>query len=126
MNSRLIAIALAALVTWGADAHGQQATERYIPLGQSPGISGTQSDNGEIAAVNARAGTFTVTGPDGPRTVKVTDRTRIWLDRSQQGATNTVGTVSDLQAGRRVEVRYVDASTRQNADWIKVAVPGGS
>jgi hypothetical protein len=34
--------------------------------------------------------------------------------------------VSDLQAGRRVEVRYVDASTRQNADWIKVAVPGGS
>ena len=76
----------------------------------------------EIVEANSTARTVTVTDPAGPRTVRVTDQTRIWLDRSKLKQTNQTGSFADLQKGRRVEVRYQDAATRQVADWIKVEV----
>jgi hypothetical protein len=33
--------------------------------------------------------------------------------------------MSDLQVGRRVEVKYLDDQTRDTADWVKVAVTAG-
>ena len=57
----------------------------------------------------------------GPRTVKVTAKTYIWLDRSKIKQTNLKGAFSDLQKGRRVEVKYLD-SNRQVAEWVKVEI----
>jgi hypothetical protein len=126
MNPSLIAVVLgAALLGFAPGAHGQRMTEQFIPVGQSPGVSGVHSDIGEIAAVDAAKRTLTIEGAAGSRTVKLGPRTRIWLDRSQQRATNAVGSMSDLRAGRRVEVRYVNDTTKEAADWIKVVVPAG-
>jgi hypothetical protein len=80
---------------------------------------------GAILTVDAQKKTFTVQGPAGTHTIKVVARTRIWLDRSAQRLTNEVGDMTDLQAGRRVEVLYVDETTKDTADWIKVVVPTG-
>lgn len=44
-------------------AHAQEATERYIPLGQSPGVSGKLTSIGEIAEVDPRARTLTIAEP---------------------------------------------------------------
>lgn len=99
-------------------AHGQKATERYIPLGQSPGISKKYTSVGTIEAVAPAKRTITV----GGRTVKITDATRIWLDRSQLKQPTATGSVSDLKQGQLVEIKYVDPARPQAAEWIKVQV----
>jgi len=105
-------------------AHGQKSTERYIPIGQSPGVSQKLTSIGEIADVDQLKRTVTLLGPAGQQTVSITDSTRIWLDRTKIKQTNLTGTFADLQKGRRVEVKYQDAQTRQVADWVKVEITG--
>jgi len=121
-NAVTLALALCASAR---DARAQQTTERFIPVGQSPGISGTRSYLGEIVSVNLQRKTFTVRDAQGLRTIKVAPGTRIWLDRSAQQLTNVDGSMTDLEVGRRVEVLYVDDRRRDTADWIKVLVASG-
>jgi len=126
MKRTWIAVTLALALCAGVrDAHAQQTTERFIPVGQSPGISGTRSYLGEIVSVNLQRKTFTVRDAQGLRTIKVAPGTRIWLDRSAQQLTNATGSMTDLEVGRRVEVLYVDDRRRDTADWIKVVVASG-
>ncbi len=123
MHKRLSGIAvILVLLAWAPNARGQSMTEQYIPVGQSPGVSGTYSYIGQIEAVSTQNRTITVAGPEGTRTINVTDQTRIWLDRSQLRMTNQTGDMAELQPGRRVEVKYVDEETKDTADWIKVVV----
>ncbi len=50
-----IAIGVAfALLTGLSIAFAQKTTERYIPIGQSPGLSGEYTKIGNIEAVSAR------------------------------------------------------------------------
>jgi hypothetical protein len=103
-------------------AHGQKETERYIPIGQSPGLSQKQTAMGEIAEIDPRQQTITFTEQAGRRTVKIAEKTRIWLDRSKLKQTNLTGSFADLQKGRRVEVKYEDPERREVAEWVKVEV----
>lgn len=102
-------------------AHGQKTAERFIPIGQSPGISGKQSHIGNIEGTDAAKRTVTIAvAPDKNYTVTVTDRTRIWLDRSKSKLPTLNGGYGDLKAGLRVEIKYESPSRRQHAEWIKV------
>jgi len=104
-------------------AHGQEATERYIPIGQSPGVSGKLTSIGEITEVDPRERTVTIAEPAGRHTVRITDKTRIWIDRSKLKLTSVTGSFGDLQTGRRVEAKYEDPASREAADWVKVEAP---
>ena len=108
---------LAALLAAGA-AGAQQATERFIPIGKSPGLSGTGTTIGEIRTVEPGRQRVTVAGEGGSVTVTVTDATRIWVDRSPSGRANLAGSFADLVQGRMAEVR--PAPEGSGADWIKV------
>jgi hypothetical protein len=103
----------------GSTAHGQKSTEQYIPIGMSPGVSQKYASLGVIDTVSARLRTATIAEPAARRTVRITDKTHIWLDRSKLKLPNLRGRFEDLQKGRRVEVKYLDAE-RQVADWVKV------
>jgi hypothetical protein len=103
-------------------AHGQKATEQFIPIGQSPGVSEKYTSIGEIADVNAAARTVTIADPAGRRTVRITDKTRIWLDRTKLKQSNLSGSFADLQKGRRAEVKYEDPGRRDVAEWVKVEI----
>jgi hypothetical protein len=103
-------------------AHGQRATEQFIPIGESPGLSGKQSSIGEIAETDARAQSLTFTEPAGRRTVRITEKTKIYLDRSKLKQTSLAGSFADLKKGRRVEVKYLDPERREVADWVKVEI----
>lgn len=116
-------VAVIALLGCAPSAFGQKATERYIPVGQSPGISGKYAYTGEIQQVDRQNQTITVAGEAGARTIQITDRTQIWLDRSQLRMTNLTGGIADLQVGRTVEVKYEDEEARETAEWIKIVVP---
>ncbi len=123
---RPVAFILLALAAGALPLHAQRQTERFIPIGQSPGISGVTSAIGTIEAADTVAMTLRIAAEAGPVTVRYTAATSIWLDRSEQRQSAGVGGPADLVAGRRVEVKFVDAERREVADWIKVAVPAGT
>jgi hypothetical protein len=122
LRSGLVALAAAAALLWvPAAVEGQMMTEQFIPIGQSPGLSSTDTAIGEIEAVDAAARTIIL----GGRSIAVTARTRIWLDRSALRQTNTAGGFADLRRGRRAEVKYEDKTRRETAEWIKVVPESG-
>ncbi|MCI0435932.1 MAG: hypothetical protein L0271_20165 [Gemmatimonadetes bacterium] len=111
--------------TLASNAGAQKTTERFIPIGQSPGVSGVTSIIGPVESIDARASTCQVRTSSGPVTVRITEATSIWLDRSAQRQTALDGDPDDIAIGRTVEVKFVDPDRREIAEWIKVAVPGG-
>ena len=115
---------LSALVAAASTALAQEATERYVPIGQSPGMSGKTSI-GIVQAVNTQARSITVATSGNSASMKWSERTRIWIDRSRQQLSALRGGTNDIQVGRRVEVKP-DKNDRNLAEWIKVepiAVP---
>lgn len=119
MASRKSGWLAAGLIVLCAAAAAQQSAERYVPIGKSPGVSGSQSIIGEITAVDSAAGTITVKGDGSEQTFRVTGDTRIWLDRSSWKQTNLVGTFYDCIVGRDAEVMY-PKDDMATARWVKV------
>jgi hypothetical protein len=123
---RMLALLCGALlaVLAASAAFAQRATERYIPIGQSPGLSGKHTVIGTISAVDAKGRTLTCSYEAATITMKVTDRTKIWLDKSQVKQSNLAGSFTDCMAGRRMEAKYVNNDRRAGAEveWIKVQV----
>jgi hypothetical protein len=108
----------------GLAAYGQEATEIYIPIGQSPGLSEKTSLIGTLESVDRGRKTVTVSSPSGARTVALTERTSIWLDRSLQKQPNRSGAIADLQQGRKIEIKLRKGEPKPVAEWIKVQVAG--
>lgn len=111
-----------AVCIFGASlASAQQATEQYIPIGQSPGVSGTYSYVGRIIATDRDTHMISIDGRSGVRRVLVTERTRIWFDRSKSNSENTVANYDDCEVGARVEVMHIP-DDETTATWIKIEV----
>lgn len=115
-------LSLLFLAASGSNAFAQEQTERYIPIGYSPGISGKYAYLGEITAVDAANRTITVQSGAESRTILIVEQTRIWLDRSTLRQSCMPGAFGDLEVGRTVEIKYVDYNLKDTANWVKVAV----
>ncbi len=116
----IAAAALVAAACAGATgAAAQRATERYIPIGQSPGASDQTTIVGRLDAVNLGARTLTVASGAVRRPAKIDDRTDIWLDRSKYGQPNVPAAMADLKPGSLVEIKFSDPAGTI-AQWIKV------
>ena len=119
-----------ALLTALSAAQAHIGTERYIPIGMSPGISGEHSYIGEIeeapetatAKANAAYAMRLDRADGGDITVYMNEYTRIYLDRSKAGKTNLRGDYADCRPGRRIAVKFRDNDPTQPAEWIKVEV----
>jgi hypothetical protein len=119
---RLLRAAVLLVVSVAAPpAYPQKATEQFIPLGQSPGVSGKLTWIGEIVGTDIPQRTLTIEA-QGAHTLKITEKTRIFLDRSKLKQSNLTGTIADLQKGRRVEVKYEGPGPTPAADWVKVEI----
>jgi hypothetical protein len=119
-------VGMSALLGGGPPAaSAQEMTERYIPVGQSPGLSGKYTVIGKIQTINVRDQTVAIVGTTGSWSAKITERTKIWLDRSKLRLTNRKGTFSDLRQGVTVEVKHEDhrrGVSSGPAEWIKVQI----
>jgi hypothetical protein len=123
MLNRYLGLAFMVVALGSAlDASGQQATEMFIPIGQSPGLSNTSTLIGTLESVDPGKMTVTVSSPSGIQTVGITDRTLIWIDRSPEKQPNQPGALRDLQQGRKVEVKPRSGEPQAVAEWIKVQV----
>ena len=99
--------------------YGQETAEQFIPIGYSPGISDKYSFIGKIVDVDQEAHTIVVDSNRGEQMIRVMPTTRIWLDHSKQKRSNTVGSYSDCEVGRKVEVMQ-EHDNESVADWIKI------
>jgi hypothetical protein len=123
MPNRYLRLAIVVVLLGGSlEASAQEATEMFIPIGQSPGLSGKGSMIGTLESVDRGKGMVTISSPSGTQTVRFTDRTHIWLDRSLQKQPNQNGTIADLQQGRKVEIKLRKGEPKAVAEWIKVEV----
>jgi hypothetical protein len=124
MNARYTVLVLVAMAAFGmpGTAVAQEATEQFIPIGESPGVSREESYLGECVAYDAEDRVLQMHGNRGIRRILITEKTRIWLDRSPIEETNVVGDPGDLLPGRRMEVRYADPDDKEVADWVKVEI----
>ena len=119
---------LLTLAGWllAAAVPAQRATELYIPIGRSPGVSGKLSAVGTCTTIEARARqrSVTIRAPERTWTSRLTDETKIYLDRSRLGLPNTYGTIADLRADLLMEVKYREAGRASGGvcEWIKVQV----
>jgi hypothetical protein len=121
----VVGVGMGVLLGGGPPVSAHEMTERYIPIGQSPGMSGKYSGIGKVQATNPRDRTVVIVGSTGTWSAKVTERTRIWLDRSKLRLTNLKGTFADLRPGATVEVKHEDHQRGVSsgpAEWIKVEV----
>ena len=121
MSKYLTITAIICISIIGAfSAQAEKSTELYIPIGQSPGLSGEYTVMGKVDQVDSQNQTLKMSGPSGSYTVKLTQRTFIYLDRSKARLSNTYGTLADCMAGDTVEVKFEDNSPSKPIEWIKV------
>ena len=103
----------------GALVYSHPATERYIPIGESPGVSNVKSYVGAIRSIRTTASGFTMSVEDSDKLIEVTEDTKIYLDTGS-AKTNSIGAAEDCKVGRRVEVYLHEDGT---AYWVKISVP---
>ena len=122
-DSRMFCVAAAAALTLVAAVAGAHpATEHYIPIGESPGVSGKSSYTSVIEERDDGRHLIEVLSTRGVTAVRIGEGTRIYLDRSSVGKANLVGSYSDCRPGRRIEVKFVDNDPAKPAEWIKVRI----
>lgn len=112
----LLTASLAA--TMPAGAH--PATELYIPIGKSPGVSHVQTRIGRIESVAAAQTGMTINSEGGPTYVAFGKTTKIYLQYADPARANALGTYADCRAGLMAEAFVADDGT---VPWVKVLIP---
>lgn len=117
MTNRINFWLCALIVLVPAFSAAQQATEVYIPIGDSPGVSGEKSIIGSIASVEHGEYRMTISTAGERKSVTMTPKTRYYIDKSYEKLRSEVGSYEDCEVGMRVEVYVNDAA---EAIWVKV------
>ena len=113
----IVILSTSAFVTFA----GQKVTEQFIPMGESPGISGEYSVLGTIASLDAESKLVVIDTADGEVTAEVTESTFVYADRTAQGQTNEQVSFAALEVGLEVEVLSEEHENMGSgpAAWIK-------
>jgi hypothetical protein len=112
----LIIISMAGVLS----VQASKSTELFIPIGQSPGLSGEFTVIGTIDQVDSQNQIILVQNSFDDYTVTIAESTKFYLDRSKAQLTNVRGTFADCGAGDTVEVKFMDNDLSQPAEWIKI------
>ena len=117
VHGAILALALAAAVP---SAGAQKATEMFIPIGQSAGLSGKHTMLAQVQAVNETQRTLTMLHNGTPYTVRLGARTPVWIDRSKQQQANSTGTLAEVKPGMSAEIKFEKNNRAAEVEWIKV------
>jgi hypothetical protein len=118
------AILVMAIFCWMSySTYAQKETELFIPMGQSPGVSGKVSVMGRCQTITIHDSAVSVMlEPGGMKSCRINNHSVIYLDRSKLKLTNTKGTLADIKPGSMIEVKYVDNKPDGVIEWIKVQI----
>ena len=115
--------ALLALILLAPAIWAQQMTDRHIPVGAYPALKSEYTTAGTVVAVDEEARTLTLKDNDAERQYRLTDATKIWLDRSRLQQPTMDGSLADIAAGLEAEVRSLGPGQADVAYWVKVRIP---
>ena len=121
---RMLRLTLAALLgSSAAPAFAQKATEMFVPIGQSAGLSGKHTLLARVQSVNEAQRSVTLMHDGTAYTAKLGAQTPVWLDRSGLKQPNSVGSLGDVKPGMTVELKYQKNNRGAgDAEWVKVQV----
>ncbi len=102
------------------ECYAQKATEIYIPVGKSPGLSGKYTLLGKITEIDTATQTVTVTDSSGSYPVSLVPEAVIYLDRHTLKLPNVTGTFADCRPGLMVEVKFRENKRMKPVEWVKV------
>ena len=122
MSRRYVSLILMLVLLLPSLAHGQEMTEKYIPVGAYPEMAGKFVTTGTIVSVDERAKTVSVKVDSGIQKFTVTNTTKIWQDRSLLKEPNIDGKFSDLKSGLRAEIGVSGPEQMGIAKWVKVQI----
>ena len=122
LRNKKISLLALILFAFTVCVHAQKETEVFIPIGKSPGVSGKHSIMGKVESVNVSDSTMSIRQETGIKTLKMTEQTKIYLDKSKLNQQNKKGNYTDLRTGMTTEIKYVDNKPGNPIDWIKVAI----
>ena len=120
MNRHWRVFLASALLAAAAAAGAHPATELYIPIGKSPGISNVKTRIGHIQSLAAATTGITIASQDGSTYVAFGRATKIYLQHADPGQANELGTYADCRAGLLAEAYVEDDGS---VPWVKVLVP---
>ncbi len=105
------------------DLSAQTMTEIYIPLGQSPGVSGKYSLIGRVESFNMIDSSMTIMMNAGNRKkMVITSACDIYLDKSKLRLSNKKGYCADIKKGLLVEAKYIDNRSDRPIEWLKIQI----
>ncbi len=117
------ALVAALLGTIATPCLSQKATEMFIPMGQSAGLSGRHTLLARVQTVNEAQRSLTLLQDGTSHTVKLGAQTPVWLDRSKLQQSNSVGALADAKPGMTVEVKFLKNNRAAgDAEWVKLQV----
>ncbi len=96
------------------------ATELYIPIGKSPGVSHVKTRIGRIQSLAAALSGLTLATDAGPAYVAAGRATRIYLQFADPSRANQLGSYADCKQGLMAEAFIAEDGS---VPWIKVLVP---
>ena len=102
--------------------HAQKETEVFIPIGKSPGVSGKYSMLCKVETARTTDSILTIKQEAGVMNLKLTEQTKVYLDKSKLKLQNKKGTLADIKPGMTMEVKYVDNKPGNPVDWIKLLI----
>ncbi len=108
------------LLVSASSASAEKSSELYIPIGKSPGLSGIYTVIGNIDQIDSQNQTIALLTASDSYTIKLTEHTFIYLDKSKLKLSNTHGTLADCKTGDTIEVKWEDDDPAKPAEWIKV------
>ncbi|MGQ0428363.1 MAG: hypothetical protein ACT4UQ_00275 [Gammaproteobacteria bacterium] len=120
MIGRLAAFLAAASLAAAAPASAHPATEQYIPIGKSPGISNVKTRIGRIRSLAHTQPGMTVETQSGPAYVEFGAETRFYVQHADPARASRRGTYADCRAGLMAEAFLADDGT---VPWVKILVP---
>ena len=123
MSQKFALLALMAILIFPFSGHGQEMTEKYIPVDAYPKLAGSNVVVGRIVSTDKDMRVFALESDDLIQNFIVADTTKIWLDRSLLKKANGDGSFADLKAGLKAEVRLLSSRQKSVAKWVKVQIP---
>jgi hypothetical protein len=109
------------LTAFAPPSQAQRATEMYVPIGQSAGLSGKHTLQAAIQSVNAAERSITLARDGSSVTVKLGAQTPVWIDRSKLQQANSIGTLADARPGMLAEVKFLKNNlSNGEAEWLKL------
>ena len=115
---------LISIFCWlSSEIYAQKMTEIYIPVGQSPGVSGKYSLLGRVEAVNRNDSTVTIIKESGSKTTfRITAGCAIYLDKNKLKLRNSRGYCADIKPGMKAEAKYKDNKPDGPIEWLKIQI----